>query len=129
MLVVSDPALPAVATSFSADKTLVPFLSCFNCTAGFALPPAVSNIQDLIAACASELPPPPAARQNASALDATNVSVLPSSAWASRGSKEAFGIVEVPMLDCSNPKCGCPKGKCTCMNGCCGAEVRVSILC
>ena len=125
MFVVSNSSSLACSTSSFLDLTLSSCFSsfgrCFNCTSGFSLPKNVSNIEDLIAACASELPPPPVARQqNSYALDATNVNILPPTAWMSKESKGAFGLLEVPKLECCSGRCQCPPGDCSCMKDCCG---------
>jgi len=85
---------------------------------------APTSFIDAFFARAATLPLPPNART--SSLDATNVTIYPSTVFtgAPREREErgaAFGLVALPPLKCGcSGGCGCPEGQCTCGDGCSG---------
>lgn len=86
-----------------------------------------SFIDAFFARAFANIPPPPAQRAFAINLDPTNVTVYPKSLFddearnlGERG--PAFGLVQLPKLECCNGRCGCPGESCGCgesCNGCC----------
>ncbi|KAI8983201.1 hypothetical protein BD414DRAFT_490242 [Trametes punicea] len=91
---------------------------------------------DAFFARAAALPPPPPSRTRAGALDPMNVVVYPSDLFSGDAERRkergaAFGLVEVPKLECHCPGgCGCPEGRCACGDSCtgCGPSVAVGRL-
>lgn len=99
---------------------------CFACSSHVAMPAnlssraAMQTVADLLAASSSKVPPPPLLSRPYE-LDPTNLSVLPPSAFLGGDeSRAAFGLLEIPKLECCTGKCRCPPGECTCMSDCCG---------
>ncbi|KAL0952479.1 hypothetical protein HGRIS_006743 [Hohenbuehelia grisea] len=87
-------------------------------------PPPGSSILDQFYARAASLPEPSTSRRMGGGwtLDPTNVLVYPSSALTTTERSAAFGLVNVPKLECCAGKCGCPNGRCGCgtnCDGCC----------
>ncbi|KZT68751.1 hypothetical protein DAEQUDRAFT_727393 [Daedalea quercina L-15889] len=83
-----------------------------------------TNFIDAFFARAALLPPPPTTRT--AALDATNVTVYPTTLFKGdpkdRGARgAAFGLVSLPPLQCGcGGGCGCPAGRCGCGESCGG---------
>lgn len=82
---------------------------------------------------AVNLPPPP--RNRSAGIDPTNVIVFPAGLFSvdfssSSGSgkqeeaRSAWGLVDIPKLECCAGACGCPDGRCTCGNSCAGCCVE-----
>ncbi|KAL0958678.1 hypothetical protein HGRIS_014010 [Hohenbuehelia grisea] len=108
---------------------------CGNCVdpslvslPGFEPSPG-SSILDQFYARAASLPVPSNARRMGTpsgwTLDPTNVLVYPSSALNAQERSAAFGLVNVPKLECCAGKCGCPNGRCGCgtsCDGCCADQ-------
>ncbi|KAI0960939.1 hypothetical protein AcV7_000176 [Taiwanofungus camphoratus] len=91
---------------------------------------STSRFIDAFLARAASLPLPP--RTRTAALDATNVTVYPSTLFlgAMKEREErgvAFGLVSLPPLECGcSGGCGCPEGRCECgdeCGGCCASEI------
>ncbi|KIL70601.1 hypothetical protein M378DRAFT_155533 [Amanita muscaria Koide BX008] len=78
------------------------------------------SIMDRFLAHAATLPAPPRRKANGTQLDPTNITVYPNSAWESNESAVAFGLVNLPKLECCGGTCGCPDGRCGCGNACDG---------
>ncbi|KAH9947408.1 hypothetical protein B0H21DRAFT_739437 [Amylocystis lapponica] len=115
--------------------------TCIDNQNGSALPLSGAgagepNFIDAFFARAAALPPPPMLRR--AQLDATDVTVYPSTLFtgAAREREErgvAFGLVTLPRLECGCAGgCGCPEGRCECgseCGGCCEDEVEEDELC
>ncbi|KAH9891290.1 hypothetical protein C8Q73DRAFT_703599 [Cubamyces lactineus] len=98
--------------------------------------PATSNVDtiakpstsliDAFFARAAALPPPPPSRVRPGSLDPTNVLVYPPDLFSGNAERRkergaAFGLIEVPKLQCNCPGgCGCPEGRCGCGDSCTG---------
>lgn len=120
--------LPLIQGFEGADRRSLPFSlrRCFACSSHVAMPAnlssraAMQTVADLLAASSSKVPPPPLLSRPHE-LDPTNLSVLPPSAFLGGDeSRAAFGLLEIPKLECCTGKCRCPPGECTCMSDCCG---------
>ncbi|KAI0327246.1 hypothetical protein GY45DRAFT_1327842 [Cubamyces sp. BRFM 1775] len=81
---------------------------------------------DAFFARAAALPPPPPSRVRPGSLDPTNVLVYPPDLFSGDAGRRkergaAFGLIEVPKLECHCPGgCGCPEGRCGCGDSCTG---------
>ncbi|KAI0369962.1 hypothetical protein BV20DRAFT_967322 [Pilatotrama ljubarskyi] len=77
---------------------------------------------DAFFARAAALPPPPPKRTRPGVLDPTDVLVYPPDLFAGDAQRrKAFGLIEVPKLECNCPGgCGCPEGRCACGDTCGG---------
>jgi hypothetical protein len=94
--------------------------------------PAMSFIDTFFARVAATIPPPPMSRASASAasFDPMNITVYPPSLFFGEGSRldeqgPAFGLVQLPKLECCSGKCGCPGDTCDCgqeCDGCCATH-------
>jgi len=83
------------------------------------------SIMDRFLAHAATLPAPPRRKATGTRLDPTNITVYPNSAWESNESAVAFGLINLPKLECCGGTCGCPDGRCGCgktCDGCCSDE-------
>lgn len=81
---------------------------------------AMQTVSELLASSSASLPPPPLSTRPYN-LDPNNLSVLPRSAFLGGDeSRAAFGLMQVPKLECCFGRCRCPPGECTCMSDCCG---------
>lgn len=81
---------------------------------------------DAFFARAAAIPPPPIQRASTIALDGSNVTVYPRSLFDGEGKNSdevgrAFGLVQVPKLECCAGRCGCPGDSCGCGDGCGGS--------
>ena len=68
-------------------------------------------------------PPPPTLRARGTSLDPTNVIVYPPSLFTSADRDErsrAFGLVNIPKLECCGGRCSCPENQCGCGENCGG---------
>ncbi|KAI0353164.1 hypothetical protein OH77DRAFT_634166 [Trametes cingulata] len=85
-------------------------------------PTTSTSFIDAFFAKAAALPPPPPKHMRPGALDPTNVLVYPPDLFAGDARRrKAFGLVEVPKLECNCPGgCGCPEGRCGCGDNCGG---------
>lgn len=81
-----------------------------------------SNFLDKFFARAAALPPPPTNRKMGVGmdLDPMNVMVYPDSARDAGERGVAFGLVNVPKLECCGGQCRCPNGTCGCGKSCNG---------
>jgi len=98
------------------------------------LPAPPQTIMDEFLARAATLPIPP--RNRFVNLDPTNITVFPSDMFSKeredrsyldveQQARAAWGLVEVPKLDCCKGMCGCPDGNCGCgksCGGCCAED-------
>ena len=88
-----------------------------------------SSILDQFFARAASLPVPPSGgRARNGNLDPMNVTVLPPNLITRSKSafdseiERAFGLINIPKLECCGGRCSCPKSKCECgedCGGCC----------
>ena len=72
---------------------------------------------------AASLPPPPPSSARAKSLDPTNVIIYPRSLFSNPSNDDrgrAFGLVNIPKLECCGGRCSCPEGQCSCGNECGG---------
>ena len=88
-------------------------------------PRAPSFIDTFFARAAIAIPPPPSHRAPVAKLDPTNVTVYPSSLFEGTGRVleergAAFGLVQLPKLECCAGRCSCPSGSCGCAASCDG---------
>lgn len=87
---------------------------------------ATSSFIDQFLARAAAMPPP--AKTRSGALDPTNTVVYPRGLFSGGGSEArglAFGLVNVPKLECCGGRCSCPEGNCECgdvCGGCCAKD-------
>ena len=81
---------------------------------------------------AANLPPPP--KNRSAGIDPTNVTVFPAGLFSldlggssdseqQEKARSAWGLVEIPKLECCAGACGCPDGSCLCGNSCAGCCV------
>lgn len=80
---------------------------------------------DAFFARAAAIPPPPSERASSMTLDGSNVTVYPKSLFSGdrRNLDEvgrAFGLVNLPKLECCAGRCGCPGDSCGCGDNCGG---------
>lgn len=71
-------------------------------------------------------PPPPVNHTRGTSLDPTNIIVYPRGLFTGLGRDErgrAFGLVNVPKLECCGGRCSCPDDKCGCGDSCGGCCV------
>lgn len=98
--------------------------TCVDHSVGIGLPNSEpgSNFLDKFFARAAALPPPPTNRKMGIGmdLDPMNVMVYPDSARDAGERGVAFGLVNVPKLECCGGQCECPKGTCGCGKSCSG---------
>lgn len=106
--------------------------TCVDHNGGVELPMAgqsrsTSFLDDFFARAAT-LPSPPPQSGRSTSLDPTNVTVYPPSLFAKGAASIdeqrglAFGLVQIPKLECCGGKCSCPEGTCGCgdeCGGCC----------
>ena len=78
------------------------------------------TIFDRFLAHAATLPAPPRRKGVGVQLDPTDITVYPNCAWESEESANAFGLVNLPKLECCGGSCGCPDSRCGCGNSCNG---------
>ncbi|KAI0656822.1 hypothetical protein C8Q70DRAFT_1009008 [Cubamyces menziesii] len=103
----SSNALPVTSTNDAIAKPSTSFIDAFF-------------------ARAAALPPPPPSRVRPGSLDPTNVLVYPPDLFSGDAERRkergaAFGLIEVPKLQCNCPGgCGCPEGRCGCGDSCTG---------
>jgi len=118
-------------------------LHCVDRLGGVALPEPDSashqspfgSIIDTFLSRATRLPPPPKNRPGD--IDPTNITVFPPSLFSAdfarttdgNGGQQgkarlAWGLVDVPKLECCGGACGCPDGRCICGNSCAGCCVE-----
>lgn len=104
--------------------------TCVDHAGGVELPgqaPASTFMDDFLARAAAIPAPPvgPRSRSHGLDIDPTNVIVYPPALFAgSRNAqvRDAFGLVEVPKLECCGGRCSCPANQCSCgqeCGGCC----------
>lgn len=81
------------------------------------------SIIDQFFARAASLPQPPSSRRLGSSamLDPMNTTVYPSTAHGTDERGVAFGLVNLPKLECCGGNCGCPNGLCGCGQACNGS--------
>ncbi|KDQ30255.1 hypothetical protein PLEOSDRAFT_1074679 [Pleurotus ostreatus PC15] len=104
--------------------------SCNHCVDPtlIALPgsssPSGKSIIDQFFARAASLPQPPSSRRfgNSAMLDTMNTTVYPSTAHGADERGVAFGLVNLPKLECCGGNCGCPNGLCGCGQACNGSS-------
>ncbi|KAF9780535.1 hypothetical protein BJ322DRAFT_1012015, partial [Thelephora terrestris] len=65
------------------------------------------------------LPPPP--KNRSAHIDPTNVTVFPAGLFSARS---AWGLVDIPRLECCGGACGCPDGRCGGGSSCAGCCVE-----
>jgi len=98
--------------------------TCIDHQSGVALPNSESGINflDKFFARAATLPAPPSNRKMGVGmdLDPMNVMVYPDAARDAGERGVAFGLVNIPKLECCGGHCGCPDGTCGCGNSCIG---------
>jgi hypothetical protein len=82
---------------------------------------------------AANLPPPP--KNRPAGIDPTNVTVFPAGLFSvdlgrssdsrqQEKARSAWGLVDIPKLECCAGACGCPDGSCVCGNSCAGCCVE-----
>ncbi|TDL28952.1 hypothetical protein BD410DRAFT_781511 [Rickenella mellea] len=103
--------------------------TCVDHEGGVELPgqKASSTFIDQFFARAATLPSPPSSRT--ASLDPMNVTVYPRSLFVDDAARvergPAFGLVNLPKLECCGGQCSCPEGGCSCeeeCGGCCVEE-------
>jgi hypothetical protein len=79
------------------------------------------------------LPPPP--KNRSAHIDPTNVTVFPAGLFSvdlggpgngeqQEKARSAWGLVDIPRLECCGGACGCPDGRCGCGSSCAGCCVE-----
>ena len=107
--------------------------TCVDQDGGVELPghKPQSTFLDQFFARAAALPSPPmASRARSASLDPTNVFVYPPALLNAKEAERdvrglAFGLVNIPKLECCGGKCSCPDDSCSCgneCNGCCADD-------
>jgi hypothetical protein len=98
--------------------------TCVDHQSGVALSNSESgtNFLDKFFARAATLPAPPVNRKMGFGmdLDPMNVMVYPDAARDAGERGVAFGLVNIPKLECCGGRCGCPDGTCGCGKSCQG---------
>ncbi len=91
--------------------------------------PSVPSFMEAFLARAAALPLPPSQRASTINLDPTNVTVYPTSLFDGKNKLDergpAFGLVQLPKLECCAGRCGCPGDSCGCgtaCDGCCAND-------
>ena len=92
--------------------------------------PSMPSFMEAFLARAAALPLPPSQRASVIGLDPTNVTVYPTSLFDGVTKKldergRAFGLVQLPKLECCAGRCGCPGDSCGCganCDGCCADD-------
>ena len=119
---------------------------CVDRLGGVALPelgsvsqqPPFKGVIETFLSRAANLPPPP--KNRPADIDPTNIRVFPaelfsvdfggvsdpsgSSSGLQGKARSAWGLVDVPKLDCCGGACGCPDGRCRCGTSCAGCCVE-----
>jgi hypothetical protein len=119
---------------------------CVDRLGGIALPeiesvsqqPPFGGVIEAFLSRAARLPPPP--KNRPTDIDPTNVTVFPASLFSAESSgtsdpfggnggrqeraRSAWGLVDVPKLECCGGACGCPDGRCRCGTSCVGCCVE-----
>ena len=116
---------------------------CVDRLGGVALPepglaPPPRGIIETFLSRAARLPPPP--KNRSAGIDPTDIRVFPADLFSvdfggtgnpfggSDGRQEivrsAWGLVDVPKLECCGGACGCPDGRCGCGSSCAGCCVE-----
>lgn len=102
--------------------------TCVDHSIGIALPNSEpgTNYLDKFFARAAALPAPPANRKMGVGmdLDPMNVTVYPDAARDAGERGVAFGLVNLPKLECCSGRCECPNGTCGCGKFCSGRCVE-----
>jgi len=106
--------------------------SCVDHSLAIELPPSAtastssainsrsSSIMDRFLARAAALPLPPVNRQMGAQIDPMNVMAYPAAARVTGERGVAFGLVNLPKLECCGGLCSCPEGECSCRKCCNG---------
>ncbi|KAL4260975.1 Copper-fist domain-containing protein [Pleurotus pulmonarius] len=125
------PSLPSFPTMppLSAVASLAGSGCCNHCVDPtlVALPGSSTSssksIIDQFFARAASLPQPPSSRRlgGSATLDPMNTTVYPSTAHGTDERGVAFGLVNLPKLECCGGNCGCPNGLCGCGQACNGS--------
>ena len=86
---------------------------------------APSFVDAFFARAAASIPLPPSSRATGVTLDPTNITVYPTSLFTGEGKDfrergAAFGLIQLPKLECCAGRCGCADGLCGCGTSCDG---------
>lgn len=140
--------VPPASTATQEDSNLRPCSDgCAHCvdrSGGVALPelesvsyrPSFRSAIETFLSRAASLPLPP--KNRPADIDPTNITVFPAELFSvdfggmgdpfggiggrQEKARSAWGLVDVPRLECCGGACGCPEGRCGCgtsCNGCC----------
>ena len=137
--------VPSPSTATPGPSNLKPCSDgCAHCVdrlGGAALPeselvsqrPSFGGVIETFLSRAASLPPPP--KNRSAGIDPTNIRVFPtelfsvdfggmSSGGRQENARSAWGLVDVPKLECCGGACGCPDGRCGCGTSCAGCCVE-----
>ena len=111
---------------------------CIDRLGGIALPEpdSASHRPSIIETFLDRIPslPPPPKNRSAN-IDPTNITVFPAGLFSvdlggpgdggqQEKARSAWGLVNIPRLECCGGACGCPEGRCRCGNSCAGCCVE-----
>jgi len=133
--------VPSPSTTTPGPSNLRPCSDgCAHCVdrlGGVALPepesasqrPPFGGVIETFLSRAANLPPPP--KNRSAGIDPTNIRVFPSELFSvdfgggrQENPRSAWGLVDVPRLECCGGACGCPDGRCRCGTSCAGCCVE-----
>jgi len=142
--------VPSPSTTTPGTSNLRPCSDgCAHCVdrlGGVALPesesvsqrPQFRGVIETFLSRAANLPPPP--KNRSAGIDPTNIRVFPTELFSvdfggmsdpsggnggrQENPRSAWGLVDVPRLECCGGACGCPDGRCRCGTSCAGCCVE-----